>query len=162
MKWFETNLRVNNNNLKSEPYDYLKDHHGLSLRDYQIDAIEAVENKIISDPEDQRALIAMATGTGKTRTIIGLCYRLIKSKRFKRILFLGKHHLVTVFVLDHDLDGTTNNVIKNIRQITGMDDHSFWRYCAHPAKAQELVYSRNIAQFFRRIFHLLLPGSPHQ
>lgn len=30
----------------------------------------------------------MATGTGKTRTMIGMCYRLIKSKRFRRILFL--------------------------------------------------------------------------
>ena len=30
----------------------------------------------------------MATGTGKTRTILGLCYRLIKTDRFKRILFL--------------------------------------------------------------------------
>ena len=30
----------------------------------------------------------MATGTGKTRTCIGLCYRLIKSGRFRRVLFL--------------------------------------------------------------------------
>jgi type I restriction enzyme R subunit len=30
----------------------------------------------------------MATGTGKTRTCIGLLYRLIKAKRFRRILFL--------------------------------------------------------------------------
>ena len=33
-------------------------------------------------------LIAMATGTGKTRTCIAMCYRLIKAKRFQRILFL--------------------------------------------------------------------------
>ena len=30
----------------------------------------------------------MATGTGKTRTIIGLMYRFLKAERFKRILFL--------------------------------------------------------------------------
>ena len=30
----------------------------------------------------------MATGTGKTRTIIGLMYRLLKAERFRRILFL--------------------------------------------------------------------------
>jgi len=30
----------------------------------------------------------MATGTGKTRTIIGLIYRLLKAERFRRILFL--------------------------------------------------------------------------
>lgn len=69
-------------------YDYLSDKEGLSLRDYQIDAIKAVEKKILSDKEDRRSLLAMATGTGKTRTMIGMCYRLIKSGRFRRILFL--------------------------------------------------------------------------
>src|SRR5690606_1444975 len=33
-------------------------------------------------------LIAMATGTGKTKTCIALIYRLLKTKRFRRILFL--------------------------------------------------------------------------
>lgn len=38
---------------------------------------------------DQRdCLLAMATGTGKTRTIIGLMYRFLKAERFRRILFL--------------------------------------------------------------------------
>ena len=30
----------------------------------------------------------MATGTGKTKTCIALVYRLIKTKRFRRVLFL--------------------------------------------------------------------------
>jgi type I restriction enzyme R subunit len=30
----------------------------------------------------------MATGTGKTRTSVALMYRLLKHKRFRRILFL--------------------------------------------------------------------------
>lgn len=30
----------------------------------------------------------MATGTGKTRTIIGLIYRFLKAERFRRVLFL--------------------------------------------------------------------------
>ena len=30
----------------------------------------------------------MATGTGKTRTIFGLIYRLLKAERFRRVLFL--------------------------------------------------------------------------
>jgi type I restriction enzyme R subunit len=33
-------------------------------------------------------LVAMATGTGKTRTCIGLIYRLLKARRFRRVLFL--------------------------------------------------------------------------
>ncbi|MCX6137873.1 MAG: type I restriction-modification system endonuclease [Ignavibacteriales bacterium] len=80
--------------LAQEPYDYLTSIHALNLRPYQIDAIKAVEKKIEEFPEDKRALVAMATGTGKTRTIIGLCYRFIKSKRFKRILFLVDRNIL--------------------------------------------------------------------
>jgi len=66
--------------LKNESTDYLP------LRHYQHDAVKAVEQAII---DGQRSmLVAMATGTGKTRTCIALCYRLIKARRFRRILFL--------------------------------------------------------------------------
>ncbi|MWW23139.1 type I restriction-modification system endonuclease [Algibacter lectus] len=74
--------------LQKTDYDLLSDPSGLGLRTYQIDAIKAVEQKILTNIEDRRALLAMATGTGKTRTMIGMCYRLIKSGRFRRILFL--------------------------------------------------------------------------
>jgi type I restriction enzyme R subunit len=76
------------NELLNSSSDYLRDKTGLGLRYYQMDAIEAIENIIITKPEQRRALIAMATGTGKTRTTVGLIYRLIKAKRFKRVLFL--------------------------------------------------------------------------
>ena len=66
--------------LAQEPFAYLQ------LRDYQIHAIQSVEKAIAAGK--QEILLAMATGTGKTRTAIGLIYRLLKSKRFRRILFL--------------------------------------------------------------------------
>ncbi|MBW2742731.1 MAG: DEAD/DEAH box helicase family protein, partial [Deltaproteobacteria bacterium] len=49
-------------------------------------AIEKIEQAL--ENNKQSILLAMATGTGKTRTAIGLIYRLIKSERFRRILFL--------------------------------------------------------------------------
>lgn len=58
----------------------------LPLRDYQIAAIRAVEAGLARGL--RALLVAMATGTGKTRTCIGLAYRLIKARRFRRILFL--------------------------------------------------------------------------
>jgi len=58
----------------------------MKVRDYQQKAIIAMENKLAR--EIRSALLAMATGTGKTRTIIGLMYRFLKAERFKRILFL--------------------------------------------------------------------------
>lgn len=66
--------------LASESLDYL------DLRYYQVDAIKAIEAAIAS--HQRNILVAMATGTGKTRTCIGLVYRLCKAKRFRRVLFL--------------------------------------------------------------------------
>jgi type I restriction enzyme R subunit len=66
--------------LRREPTEYL------GLRDYQIRAIKAAEEAL--EKGQRTALLAMATGTGKTRTCIGLCYRLLKTQRFRRVLFL--------------------------------------------------------------------------
>lgn len=65
--------------LKTEPMPYID-------RDYQRGAILAVEKGL--EDGKRELLVAMATGTGKTRTCIGLCYRLLKTRRFRRVLFL--------------------------------------------------------------------------
>lgn len=57
-----------------------------SLRHYQKESIEAIEKAIAE--RKRSMLVAMATGTGKTFTIINLIYRLIKSGLAKRVLFL--------------------------------------------------------------------------
>lgn len=67
--------------LAQEEFNY-----GFDMRAYQIKAIAAIESAL---QEDRRSLLlAMATGTGKTKTCIALIYRLLKTKRFRRILFL--------------------------------------------------------------------------
>jgi type I restriction enzyme R subunit len=66
--------------LRHEPTDIL------GLRDFQREAIRKVEEAI---GKGQRAImLAMATGTGKTRTAIALAYRLLKTKTVRRILFI--------------------------------------------------------------------------
>ncbi|MDD5376621.1 MAG: DEAD/DEAH box helicase family protein [Candidatus Gracilibacteria bacterium] len=56
------------------------------LRKVQIEAINNLENSLKADKP--RALIQMATGTGKTFTFCNIAYRLIKHTGAKRILFL--------------------------------------------------------------------------
>ncbi|HEY8067246.1 MAG TPA: type I restriction-modification system endonuclease [Methylosinus sp.] len=66
--------------LAAEPFDYA------GLYPFQQEAVVAIEEAIGRGQRD--ILVAMATGTGKTRTCIALMYRLLKHKRFRRILFL--------------------------------------------------------------------------
>ncbi|HEY9867864.1 MAG TPA: type I restriction-modification system endonuclease, partial [Candidatus Obscuribacterales bacterium] len=67
--------------LTQEPFTY-----DLKLRDYQIRAIKDIEAAIASGRREM--LVAMATGTGKTKTAIALIYRLLKTRRFRRVLFV--------------------------------------------------------------------------
>jgi len=67
--------------LKSMPFDF-----GFPLRDYQQKAIEAVEKGLAA--ERRTMLLAMATGTGKTKLAIAMLYRLLATKRFRRICFV--------------------------------------------------------------------------
>jgi type I restriction enzyme R subunit len=56
------------------------------LRPYQIEAVESVEKALVNGKK--KMLLAMATGTGKTFTIVSSLYRMLKSGYAKRILFL--------------------------------------------------------------------------
>lgn len=86
MEQLEKDIATANSTLQNTPFDLLRDPDGLNLREYQIRAIEAAEKAVIEGK--QTALLSMVTGTGKTRTILGMIYRFIKSDRFKRVLFL--------------------------------------------------------------------------
>lgn len=86
MEQLEKDIAAANVALQNTPFDLLRDPDGLNLRKYQINAIEAAEQAVIDGK--QTVLLSMATGTGKTRTILGMIYRFIKSDRFKRVLFL--------------------------------------------------------------------------
>jgi len=47
-----------------------------------------LQNRLSLIDGQQSMLLSMATGTGKTRTILGLIYRFINASRFYRVLFL--------------------------------------------------------------------------
>jgi len=98
--------------LKSTPFDF-----GFPLRPYQEAAILAVEAAL---SEEQRSmLVAMATGTGKTKLAIALLFRLLSAKRFRRICFV-----VDRSALGHQTEGefSTTKVVsgKTFAEIFGL------------------------------------------
>jgi type I restriction enzyme R subunit len=80
------------------------------LRPYQNEAIAAVEKAI---NEGQRSiLLAMATGTGKTRLAIALMFELLRAKRFRRILFLVDRNALGRQTLDAMSTTDTSGFLK--------------------------------------------------
>ena len=79
-------LLQQDNDKAHERLDQTSFDYGFELRPYQIEAIRAVESALAN--EQRELLLAMATGTGKTKTCIAMIYRLLKTKRFRRVLFL--------------------------------------------------------------------------
>ena len=86
LKLLESDIEKADKALQTLPYDFLRDKDWLNLRQYQLNAIQAAENAVINGQKN--ILLAMATGTGKTRTVLGMIYRFLKTGRFNRILFL--------------------------------------------------------------------------
>lgn len=82
-QWLKHDSLKADNVLERTSYE----NYELKLRDYQKEAIAAVERAIANG--QRSILLAMATGTGKTKTAITLIYRLLKAQRFQRILFLA-------------------------------------------------------------------------
>ncbi len=80
------------------------------LRPYQDQAILAVEAAIAAG--QQYILLAMATGTGKTRLAIALMFELLRRKRFRRILFLVDRNALGRQTLDAMSTTDTSGFLK--------------------------------------------------
>lgn len=124
--------------LAAEPFGYLK------LRDYQQNAIIAVENTLAK--EVRSALLAMATGTGKTRTIIGLMYRFLKAERFKRILFLVDRTALGQQALDafNEAPLEQNHTLSKIYNVAELGDMA--------AEAETRIQVATVQAMVKRIF----------
>lgn len=116
-----------NKALERMPFDLLRDKDGLNLRDYQLRAIQAAEQAIIVGKNT--ALLAMATGTGKTRTVLGMIYRFLKTGRFKRILFLVDRTALGEQALDVFKEVKLEDLmpLADIYNIKGLDDKEIER-----------------------------------
>lgn len=124
--------------LHSESFGYLR------LRDYQQKAIQAVEAAL--EAQRQQCLLAMATGTGKTRTIIGLMYRFLKAERFKRILFLVDRTALGEQAIDVFNDATLeqNLPLSKLYNIAELGDMA--------AEAETRIQVATVQAMVKRIF----------
>ncbi|AXT49486.1 type I restriction-modification system endonuclease [Aquimarina sp. BL5] len=147
---YERDIDEANERLSDSDYEYLQNPKNLGLRDYQIDAIKAIEKKIITNAVEKRSLLVMATGTGKTRTVIGLAYRFIKSDRFKRILFLTDRRLLATQALgsfkDNKIEGINTFAdvyqIEELKAITPEEDTRL-HFATVQSLVRRLFYSEN-------------------
>lgn len=85
---------------------YYDDGSGRSPRYYQMNAINRTVEAVAHGQD--RILLVMATGTGKTYTAFQIIWRLWKSKQKKRILFLADRNIL--------IDQTKNNDFKPFGQ----------------------------------------------
>lgn len=134
--------------LKQEPFAYL------GLRSYQVDAIKAVEENLEAGAD--RCLLAMATGTGKTRTIIGLIYRFLKAERFKRILFLVDRTALGEQAFDSMQEMTLeqNQTLSKIYNVAELGDMA--------VEAETRVHVATVQAMVKRIFDSEAPPNVDQ
>lgn len=124
--------------LRQEGFAYLR------LRDYQEKAVQAVE--VALENNQQNCLLAMATGTGKTRTIIGLMYRFLKTERFKRILFLVDRTALGQQAIDafNDSPLEQNQTLSKIYNVAELGDMA--------AEAETRIQVATVQAMVKRIF----------
>ena len=132
--------------LAAQPFDF-----GFPLRPYQKKAIEAVEGGLA---ENRRAmLVAMATGTGKTKLAIAMLYRLISAKRFRRVCFVVDRSALGRQTKD---EFTTTKVVsgKAFADIFGLkgladvtpDDDTRVHICTIQGLVRRVLYSESAAE----------------
>ncbi|MCD2449844.1 DEAD/DEAH box helicase family protein [Methylicorpusculum oleiharenae] len=88
----------------------------------------------------------MATGTGKTRTIIGLMYRFLKTERFKRILFLVDRTALGQQAIDafNDSPLEQNQTLSKIYNVAELGDMA--------AEAETRIQVATVQAMVKRIF----------
>lgn len=105
------NIEDDEEELVVEPYH--QDAYGKSPRYYQSEAINRTLEAVAKGQD--RLLLVMATGTGKTYTTFQIIWRLWKAKKAKRILFLVDRNILADQTLVNDFKpfGSVMTKIKN-------------------------------------------------
>lgn len=137
---------------------YYDDGSGRAPRYYQVNAINRAVEAVARG--QNRILLVMATGTGKTYTAFQIIWRLWKSRQAKRILFLADRNIL--------VDQTKNNDFKPfgaaMTKITGRKiDTSYEIYLSLYQAVTGAEEDRNIyKQFSPDFFDLIVVDECHR
>lgn len=171
--------------------EYFPDQSGRSPRYYQQIAINLTVEAIAKDEGDNRHLLVMATGTGKTYTAFQIIYRLWKSGIKKRILFLAdrtalidqtvrgdfRHFKDAMTVIKHKQIDTAYNVYLSLYQglsdSKNSDNDAYKQFSpnffdlvivdeCHRGSAREDSKWREILEYFKDATHIGLTATPKE
>ncbi len=101
-QWWAEHLGLNTAQSALVSQDYYSDGSNKAPRYYQLLAINKTIEAIARG--QNRLLLVMATGTGKTYTAFQIIWRLWKSKAKKRILFLADRNILVDQTMSNDVD----------------------------------------------------------
>lgn len=138
--------------------DYYFDGSGKTLRYYQQIAVNRTIEAIAKGQD--RILLVMATGTGKTLTAFQIIYRLWKSKTKKRILFLADRNILVDQTMQNDFKpfGDKMAKVKN-REV----NKSYEIYLAlYQGLTGEDEWKNVYRQFSRDFFDLIVIDECHR
>lgn len=137
---------------------YHDDGSGKEPRYYQTDAINRTIEAVARG--QNRILLVMATGTGKTYTTFQIIWRLWKSRRAKRILFLVDRNILADQTLVNDFKpfGSVMTKIKN-RRIDPSYEIQLGLYQAITGPAEEEKIFKNVSRDF---FDLIVIDECHR
>ena len=137
---FHLNPDYNNPQLREK---FILDNKLRILRDYQLDAVKAVQ-KAIQEGKD-RFLLEMATGTGKTLTSSALIKMFLRLYDVKRVLFL-----VDRVELESQAQKEFDQVLKNdFRTVIWKENQSDWKKAEIVVSTVQSFISKNK---YRKLF----------
>ena len=171
--------------------EYFADNSGRSPRYYQQIAINRTVEAIAKDEGNNRHLLVMATGTGKTYAAFQIIYRLWKSGIKKRILFLAdrttlidqtvrgdfRHFKDAMTVIKHKQIDTAYNIYlalyQGLSDNKGLAKDAYKQFSpdffdlvivdeCHRGSAREDSKWREILKYFKRATHIGLTATPKE
>ncbi len=138
--------------------DYYSDGSGKTPRYYQLLAIDKTMEAIAKG--QNRVLLVMATGTGKTFTAFQIIWRLWKSKTKKRILFLADRNILVDQTMTNDFKpfGSAMTKIKKRQADKSYEIYLSLYQAVTGNEEEQKVYK----QFSRGFFDLIVIDECHR